>query len=163
LNDFKSLLITKIKEIFFCNSQVAARGLDIPNIKHVINFDLPSDIEEYVHRIGRTGRMGNLGLATSFFNDKNKNLVRDLVELVVETKQEMPTWLEMLNNEMRSSFGGPPSRRGGSSNKRYGGGGFGARDYRQTRGGGHQPHQQNRGYGGYAPRKCLSLIKLIIL
>jgi ATP-dependent RNA helicase DDX3X len=46
---------------------VAARGLDIPNVKHVINFDLPSDIEEYVHRIGRTGRMGNLGLATSFF------------------------------------------------------------------------------------------------
>lgn len=41
--------------------QVAARGLDIPHVKHVINFDLPSDIEEYVHRIGRTGRMGNLG------------------------------------------------------------------------------------------------------
>ena len=41
--------------------QVAARGLDIPHVKHVINFDLPSDIEEYVHRIGRTGRVGNLG------------------------------------------------------------------------------------------------------
>lgn len=40
---------------------VAARGLDIPHVKHVINFDLPSDVEEYVHRIGRTGRMGNLG------------------------------------------------------------------------------------------------------
>jgi len=40
---------------------VAARGLDIANVKHVINFDLPSDIEEYVHRIGRTGRVGNLG------------------------------------------------------------------------------------------------------
>ncbi|OBS80398.1 hypothetical protein A6R68_21403, partial [Neotoma lepida] len=39
---------------------VAARGLDISNVKHVINFDLPSDIEEYVHRIGRTGRVGNL-------------------------------------------------------------------------------------------------------
>lgn len=42
-------------------TQVAARGLDISNVKHVINFDLPSDIEEYVHRIGRTGRVGNLG------------------------------------------------------------------------------------------------------
>lgn len=47
----------------FCSVilQVAARGLDIPNVRHVINFDLPSDIEEYVHRIGRTGRVGNLG------------------------------------------------------------------------------------------------------
>ena len=41
--------------------QVAARGLDIPHVKHVINFDMPSDIEEYVHRIGRTGRVGNTG------------------------------------------------------------------------------------------------------
>lgn len=40
---------------------VAARGLDIPHVTHVINYDLPSDVEEYVHRIGRTGRMGNLG------------------------------------------------------------------------------------------------------
>ena len=66
---------------------MAARGLDIPNVKHVINFDLPSDIEEYVHRIGRTGRMGNLGLATSFFNDKNRNLTKDMVELIVESSQ----------------------------------------------------------------------------
>ena len=42
--------------------QVAARGLDISNVKHVINFDLPGSIEEYVHRIGRTGRVGNLGM-----------------------------------------------------------------------------------------------------
>lgn len=46
-------------------TQVAARGLDISNVKHVINFDLPSDIEEYVHRIGRTGRVGNLGKTTT--------------------------------------------------------------------------------------------------
>lgn len=48
---------------FVLCTQVAARGLDISNVKHVINFDLPSDIEEYVHRIGRTGRVGNLGKA----------------------------------------------------------------------------------------------------
>ena len=45
----------------FLSLQVAARGLDIQNVRHVVNFDLPSDIEEYVHRIGRTGRVGNLG------------------------------------------------------------------------------------------------------
>ncbi|GLG93124.1 ATP-dependent RNA helicase bel [Gryllus bimaculatus] len=109
---------------------VAARGLDIPHVKHVINFDLPSDVEEYVHRIGRTGRMGNLGLATSFFNDKNRNLVRDLVELIQETKQELPSWLHELASERMPSS----SRRGGGG-KRFSGG-FGSRDYRQAGGGG---------------------------
>ncbi|CAG2057428.1 unnamed protein product [Timema podura] len=95
---------------------VAARGLDIPHVKHVINFDLPSDVEEYVHRIGRTGRMGNLGLATSFFNDKNRNLVRDLVELLVETKQELPPWLDSMAADQRMPQN---NRRGGGANKRY--------------------------------------------
>ena len=89
---------------------MAARGLDIPNVKHVINFDLPSDIEEYVHRIGRTGRMGNLGLATSFFNEKNRNLTKDMVELILESSQELPGWLESMASDFRS-YGGP-SRRG---------------------------------------------------
>ena len=88
---------------------MAARGLDIPNVKHVINFDLPSDIEEYVHRIGRTGRMGNLGLATSFFNEKNRNLTKDMVELIIESSQELPGWLEALASDYRS-YGGPPRR-----------------------------------------------------
>ena len=83
--------------------------MDIPNVKHVINFDLPSDIEEYVHRIGRTGRMGNLGLATSFFNEKNRNLTKDMVELIIESSQELPGWLEALASDYRS-YGGPPRR-----------------------------------------------------
>ena len=58
---------------------------------------MPSDVEEYVHRIGRTGRMGNLGLATSFFNEKNRNLTKDLVELIVESNQELPGMYEVLN------------------------------------------------------------------
>jgi ATP-dependent RNA helicase DDX3X len=80
---------------------VAARGLDICNVKHVVNFDLPNDVEEYVHRIGRTGRVGNLGLATSFFNEKNRNICRDLLNLIVETKQEVPSWLEKMAYEIR--------------------------------------------------------------
>ncbi|XP_074550803.1 DEAD-box helicase 3 X-linked a isoform X2 [Halichoeres trimaculatus] len=108
---------------------VAARGLDICNVKHVINFDLPSDIEEYVHRIGRTGRVGNLGLATSFFNDKNSNITKDLLDILVEAKQEVPSWLESLAYEHQHKS----SSRGRS--KRFSGG-FGARDYRQTSGGG---------------------------
>lgn len=62
---------------------VAARGPDISNVKHVINFDLPSDTEEYVHRIGRTGHVGNLGLATSFSNERNINITKDLLALLV--------------------------------------------------------------------------------
>ncbi|XP_050539575.1 putative ATP-dependent RNA helicase Pl10 isoform X3 [Daktulosphaira vitifoliae] len=106
---------------------VAARGLDIPHVTHVINYDLPSDVEEYVHRIGRTGRMGNLGLATSFFNDKNRNLTRDLMELITESKQELPGWLESMASDFRMNSG---RRNNGSKGGRFGGSGFGSRDYR---------------------------------
>nr|XP_043873995.1 ATP-dependent RNA helicase DDX3X-like isoform X5 [Solea senegalensis] len=131
---------------------VAARGLDISNVKHVINFDLPSDIEEYVHRIGRTGRVGNLGLATSFFNDKNSNITKDLLDILGEAKQEVPSWLESLAYDHQHKSSG----RGRS--KRFSGG-FGARDYRQTPGGAANfggsrggrstgGHGGNRGFGG---------------
>ncbi|XP_035030640.2 DEAD-box helicase 3 X-linked a isoform X8 [Hippoglossus stenolepis] len=128
---------------------VAARGLDISNVKHVINFDLPSDIEEYVHRIGRTGRVGNLGLATSFFNDKNSNITKDLLDILVEAKQEVPPWLESLAYEHQHKS----NPRGRS--KRFSGG-FGARDYRQTPGGaatfassrGGRNPGGSRGFGG---------------
>ena len=53
-------------------TDVAARGLDVKNVMHVVNYDLPDDIDEYVHRIGRTGRVGNRGLATSFYNQSNE-------------------------------------------------------------------------------------------
>uniref|UniRef100_A0A3P8PTE6 RNA helicase n=1 Tax=Astatotilapia calliptera TaxID=8154 RepID=A0A3P8PTE6_ASTCA len=122
---------------------VAARGLDISNVKHVINFDLPSDIEEYVHRIGRTGRVGNLGLATSFFNDKNSNITKDLLDILVEAKQEVPSWLESLAYEHQHKS----NNRGRS--KRFSGG-FGARDYRQTPGSGSfSNNRSGRGAGGH--------------
>ncbi|GIX70592.1 hypothetical protein CEXT_252052 [Caerostris extrusa] len=110
---------------------VAARGLDIPNVKHVINFDLPSDVEEYVHRIGRTGRVGTVGLATSFFNERNRNMALDLVELITETKQELPEWLSILAKEVQMEQRSNSGSRKYSSGKKYNSGGFGSRDYRQ--------------------------------
>lgn len=122
---------------------VAARGLDIPHVKHVINFDLPSDVEEYVHRIGRTGRMGNLGLATSFFNERNKNLVRDLLEIIQETKQDIPSWLATMAVEQRMPSS---TRRSGSGGKRFNSS-FGGRDYRQMSGGGGRSAGSSSGSG----------------
>ena len=51
-------------------TDVASRGLDIPNVTQVINYDLPTNIDDYVHRIGRTGRAGNTGNALSFVNER---------------------------------------------------------------------------------------------
>jgi ATP-dependent RNA helicase DDX3X len=121
---------------------VAARGLDIPHVAHVINFDLPNDIDDYVHRIGRTGRAGKSGLATAFFNDGNITLARPLCELMQEANQEVPQWLEQC--AVRSSYG-----RGGGRNHRSGGARFGGRDFRRDRdfrGGGGGSH--GGGYGG---------------
>lgn len=74
-------------------TDVAARGLDIPHVAHVINFDLPRSIDDYVHRIGRTGRAGKSGIATAFFSDKNLPIAKPLVDLMQEAKQQVPTWL----------------------------------------------------------------------
>ncbi|KAF1797666.1 P-loop containing nucleoside triphosphate hydrolase protein [Mucor lusitanicus] len=84
---------------------VAARGLDIPNVTHVISFDLPSDIDDYVHRIGRTGRAGNTGIATAFFTHGNRFMSKPMVKLLEDAKQEVPAWL--LN--MSQDSGNDPS------------------------------------------------------
>ena len=116
---------------------VAARGLDIPNVTHVVNYDLPTDIDDYVHRIGRTGRAGNTGLSTAFFNRGNRGIVRDMIELLKEAHQELPGFLETIARE-GSGFGG--GRGGGGGGARSGGGrgrgGGSTRDFRKTGGGG---------------------------
>ncbi|KAF2198946.1 DEAD-domain-containing protein [Delitschia confertaspora ATCC 74209] len=77
---------------------VTARGLDVSGVGHVINYDMPSTayggITEYVHRIGRTGRIGNVGRATSFYNEGNEEIADALVKLLVENKQEVPDFLQ---------------------------------------------------------------------
>ena len=111
---------------------VAARGLDIPHVMHVINYDLPTDIDDYVHRIGRTGRAGNTGIATAFFNRGNRGIVRELIELLKEAHQDVPSFLENIAREA-SGFGGGRGRGG-----RGGGGRSSAatRDVRRGGGGG---------------------------
>jgi ATP-dependent RNA helicase DDX3X len=119
---------------------VAARGLDISNVKFVVNFDLPTDIDEYVHRIGRTGRAGNSGEAISFFNEKNRNVARDLYDILNETQQEVPDFLSKIVDEIRQTHHQNKSRYGnnGSLSGVSGGRGrfsqqFQSRDYRQQR------------------------------
>ncbi|ETI27608.1 hypothetical protein G647_00057 [Cladophialophora carrionii CBS 160.54] len=83
---------------------VTARGLDVRNVMHVINFDLPAadhdGKNEYVHRIaGRTARIGNEGLATSFYNEKDDALGPFLTKILLETHQDVPEFLQHFKPE----------------------------------------------------------------
>merc|ERR1719230_2060456 len=79
---------------------VAARGLDIPNVAHVINYDMPDDVDEYVHRIGRTGRVGNLGKATSFVDpETDGKMSAGLVKVLADAEKEVPSYLTDAANE----------------------------------------------------------------
>lgn len=72
-------------------TDVASKGLDFPNIQHVVNYDLPDEIENYVHRIGRTGRSGKTGIATTFINkNQGESILLDLKHLLKEAKQRIP-------------------------------------------------------------------------
>ena len=74
-------------------TSVATRGLDIPKIKHVVNYDLPDKIEEYVQRIGRTGRIGNQGMATAFYQkDRDAHLARSLVKVLAGVSESTEVW-----------------------------------------------------------------------
>ncbi|KAG2232389.1 P-loop containing nucleoside triphosphate hydrolase protein [Thamnidium elegans] len=80
-------------------TDVASKGLDFPEIKHVINYDMPKEIEDYVHRIGRTGRSGKTGVATTFINQHCSEQIRlDLKHLLREAKQRIPPFLAAMED-----------------------------------------------------------------
>ncbi|VVC25389.1 RNA helicase, DEAD-box type, Q motif,Helicase, C-terminal,ATP-dependent RNA helicase DEAD-box, conserved [Cinara cedri] len=89
LRDFKS---SKMK--ILVATAVAARGLDIKGVNCVINFDMPSSVDEYVHRIGRTGRLGNSGRAVSFYDSSSDfSLASELNRILKQADQEVPPFL----------------------------------------------------------------------
>ncbi len=63
-------------------SDVAARGLDIPDVSHVFNFDVPTHAEDYVHRIGRTGRAGKSGVAISIVTRADQKHIAEIEKLI---------------------------------------------------------------------------------
>ncbi|EFX78251.1 hypothetical protein DAPPUDRAFT_213150 [Daphnia pulex] len=125
LNEFRSG-----KAPILVATDVAARGLDVDDVKFVINFDYPNCSEDYVHRIGRTGRSQRTGTAYTFFTPNNSKQAQDLVNVLTEANQVVNPKLYELAS----------SNRGGGGRSRWGGGGgYGGRG---GYGGG------NRGYGG---------------
>lgn len=121
-------------------TDIAARGIDVKNIELVINFDLPDQLEDYVHRIGRTGRAGLAGKAISFAAPEQKNDILQ-IERLIKTTLPMKTKLGELierKSDVRptGSYGpGPRSGRGGGRGGRRGGdrrgGGFRGRSGRR--------------------------------
>ncbi|KAH8178678.1 DEAD/DEAH box helicase domain-containing protein [Sarocladium implicatum] len=103
-------------------TDVASRGIDVRNITHVLNYDYPNNSEDYIHRIGRTGRAGANGTAITFFTTDNSKQARDLVNVLQEAKQQIdPRLAEMVR------YGGGGGRGWGGYRGRGGGrGGRGA-------------------------------------
>ncbi|XP_055912319.1 ATP-dependent RNA helicase p62-like [Eupeodes corollae] len=114
-------------------TDVAARGLDVEGIKFVINFDYPQSSEDYIHRIGRTGRKHSSGTSYAFFTRKNVKNARGLIDVLREANQDINPQLEQLARSGGGGFGGDRKRFGG-------GGGFG--------GGGRGGGGGGRGFGG---------------
>merc|ERR1712146_74045 len=89
-------------------TDVASRGLDVKDIKYVINYDFPNQIEDYVHRVGRTGRAGATGSSYTFFTRDKARSAPDLIKVLKEANQPVPEELEKLAS---TSGGGDRGRR----------------------------------------------------
>ncbi|MQM03361.1 hypothetical protein Taro_036141 [Colocasia esculenta] len=141
-------------------TDVAARGLDIKDIRVVINYDFPTGIEDYVHRIGRTGRAGATGISYTFFSDQDWKYASDLIKVLEGANQRVPSEVREMAarggpvfskgrggmGRWESSGGRWDSGRGRGMLESGGGGGFGGRggrsDFFGGRGG------RGRGFGG---------------
>jgi len=155
-------------------TDVAARGLDVRGISHVINFDLPKFAEDYVHRIGRTGRGGSSGIAISFASNRDAILLKR-IERYTEQSIKMHT-IEGLEPKYKLRTGPSSDRPRGNGGPRNGGGfggnrngGFGgnrstaftgngnnggagfhhsAPDSRHSHAGHKEGHRHTQGFGG---------------
>jgi len=118
-------------------TNVAARGLDISNVVHVINYDMPNNIDDYVHRIGRTGRAGKTGVSTAFIGEEDSGVVPKVLQILHETGQEIPPWLQSMGYYKK-----PSSSKGGYK--------FGGKDFRLKQSGGYGgSHQDNNNTSHY--------------
>jgi len=131
-------------------TDVASRGLDIPEVEAVINFDFPQTIENYVHRIGRTGRAGRKGVAYTFVDMRDTaKIMKQLVDVLRTAGQEVPDFLLDYRNQPNVFHKERPKRNFTyGDNNRFG-------YQRQNSTGGYQPRQTTGGYqrqnstGGY--------------
>ncbi|HET7615486.1 MAG TPA: DEAD/DEAH box helicase, partial [Bacillales bacterium] len=87
-------------------TDVAARGLDISGVTHVYNFDIPQDPESYVHRIGRTGRAGKTGLATTFVSSREQGHLKTIERLTKKkmARKPQPTFSEALESQQKAAL-----------------------------------------------------------
>lgn len=92
----------KGKSTILVATDVASRGLDVKNIKIVINYDFPTNIEDYIHRIGRTGRAGATGDSFTFFTSRDGSHAEDLIDVLKKAKQQIPPDLKGMNGYSRS-------------------------------------------------------------
>merc|ERR1711957_699870 len=94
------------KKDVLIGTDVASKGLDFPDVQHVINFDMPKEIENYVHRIGRTGRCGKTGVATTFINKSCEEMtLLDLKHILKEAKQRIPPVLMIMDDPQEMENG----------------------------------------------------------
>lgn len=101
-------------------TDVAARGIDVPTITHVINYDLPKQAEDYVHRIGRTGRAGRTGIAITFA-EVNEYVKVHKIEKYIGRKLPELTIEGMEPTRKRKSAGGKPKGKGSWGDRKSGG------------------------------------------